>query len=334
MPRRHGTVIHDTQDAEAIGRVLDGQPHPMTPCGEHLLDPRSPVGTPALARALDRNPPIVVALETDEDPLVVVREQEDHVLTAEVAGRVGHLANEIVGVQAVGRQQHLLQCSTEPVVVLFFHLASLARLEQSVAFACHLRESNSEAPDSLRCEAGMRARPDDSNVGRKRGTSCSNRLRRGPLRSVWHWHQHSTPCTPKRAPRRRTMATARSDCSASPVCSASAAWPASSVVTGTTTTGTTRSGNQASLADSRVTPSPRTDDREASSCRVGGRLAHDRRGVRRRRLPSTNTVGRSSVSPTGSTAGNLDDVTGATSPAAGDDSIVQGNQPMQSSAVP
>ena len=50
--------------------------------------------------------------------------------------------------------------------------------------------------------------------------------------------------------------------------------------------------------------------------------------------PSTNTVGQGSVSPTGSTAGNLDDVTGGTPVAAGEDSIVQGNQPMQSSAVP
>ena len=50
--------------------------------------------------------------------------------------------------------------------------------------------------------------------------------------------------------------------------------------------------------------------------------------------PSTNTVGQGSVSSTGSTAGNLGDVTGGTPVAAGDDSIVQGNQPMQSSAVP
>jgi hypothetical protein len=50
--------------------------------------------------------------------------------------------------------------------------------------------------------------------------------------------------------------------------------------------------------------------------------------------PSTNTVGQGSVSPTGSIAGNLEDVTGGTPVAAGDDSIVQGNQPMQSSAVP
>ena len=50
--------------------------------------------------------------------------------------------------------------------------------------------------------------------------------------------------------------------------------------------------------------------------------------------PSTNTVGEGPVSPTETIDGNVDDVTGGTPVAAGDDSIVQGNQPMLSSAVP
>ena len=54
--------------------------------------------------------------------------------------------------------------------------------------------------------------------------------------------------------------------------------------------------------------------------------------------PSTNTddspsmnSGEGSISPTGPTQGNVGDITASTPVAAGDDSVVQGNQPMQTS---
>jgi len=57
--------------------------------------------------------------------------------------------------------------------------------------------------------------------------------------------------------------------------------------------------------------------------------------------PSTNTnapspagtVGGGSDSPTGSTEGNVGDITGITPVAGEDDSVIQGNQPMQTFAV-
>ena len=57
--------------------------------------------------------------------------------------------------------------------------------------------------------------------------------------------------------------------------------------------------------------------------------------------PSTNTiapapagtVGAGSGSPTGSVEGNVGDITGITPVAGQDDSVIQGNQPMQTFAV-
>lgn len=49
--------------------------------------------------------------------------------------------------------------------------------------------------------------------------------------------------------------------------------------------------------------------------------------------PSVTTVGDGSVSPTEPTEGNVGDITGSTPVAAADDSVIQGDQPMQSSAV-
>ena len=48
--------------------------------------------------------------------------------------------------------------------------------------------------------------------------------------------------------------------------------------------------------------------------------------------PSTNGPGASSGPATQSTEGNVGDITGSTPVAAGNDDVVQGNQPMQSSA--
>ena len=49
--------------------------------------------------------------------------------------------------------------------------------------------------------------------------------------------------------------------------------------------------------------------------------------------PSTNTTGAGSGSPTDATEGNVGDITASTPAGAGDDSVIQGNQPMLSSAV-
>ena len=49
--------------------------------------------------------------------------------------------------------------------------------------------------------------------------------------------------------------------------------------------------------------------------------------------PSTNTTGAGSVASTGATDGNVGVITASTPVGAGDDSVVQGDQPMLSSAV-
>jgi len=49
--------------------------------------------------------------------------------------------------------------------------------------------------------------------------------------------------------------------------------------------------------------------------------------------PPAATVGGGSGPPTGSVEGNVGDFTGVTPVAGGDDSVIQGNQPMQTFAV-
>ena len=56
-----------------------------------------------------------------ERPLVVVGEQQHHLVAAQLACRVGHFAGQVLRVHAVGRQQELLQRVPEPERPLVLH---------------------------------------------------------------------------------------------------------------------------------------------------------------------------------------------------------------------